>query len=69
MSLPETLRAAFVIARRDFVATVFSKTFLLFLIGPLFPILMAVMFGGIGDRIDAGRAARLRHPGQCLARR
>ena len=31
MTLPETLRAAFVIARRDFTATVFSKTFLLFL--------------------------------------
>jgi ABC-2 type transport system permease protein len=56
MSFPETLRAAFVIARRDFTATVFSKTFLFFLLGPLFPIVMAVMFGGIGERIDAGRA-------------
>ncbi len=55
MRLPETLRAAFVIARRDFTATVFSKTFLLLLIGPLFPILMGVMFGGIGDRIDSAR--------------
>ncbi|MDQ3078579.1 MAG: ABC transporter permease, partial [Pseudomonadota bacterium] len=55
MNLPETIRAAFVIARRDFTATVFSKTFLLFLIGPLFPIIMGVMFGGIGDRIDAAR--------------
>ena len=55
MTLPETIRAAFVIARRDFTATVFSKTFLLFLIGPLFPIVMGVMFGGIGDRIDAAR--------------
>jgi len=56
MTLPETLRAAFVIARRDFTATVFSKTFLLFLLGPLFPVLMGIAFGGIGDRIDAGRA-------------
>ncbi len=55
MTLPETIRAAFVIARRDFTATVFSKTFLLFLIGPLFPIIMVAMFGGIGDRIDAAR--------------
>ncbi|MBA3730183.1 MAG: ABC transporter permease [Sphingomonas sp.] len=55
MTLPETVRAAFVIARRDFTATVFSKTFLFFLIGPLFPILMGVMFGGIGDRIDSAR--------------
>ena len=55
MILPETLRAAFVIARRDFTATVFSKTFLLFLLGPLFPVIMGVMFGGIGNRIDAAR--------------
>ncbi len=55
MTVPETLRAAFVIARRDFTATVLSKTFLLFLLGPLFPIAMAVMFGGIGDRIDSAR--------------
>ena len=57
MTLPETLRAAFVIARRDFTATVFSKTFLLFLLGPLFPVIMAVMFGGIGNRIDSARTA------------
>jgi ABC-2 type transport system permease protein len=42
------LRSAFVIARRDFTATVFSKTFMLFLIGPLFPVLMGVIFGVIG---------------------
>jgi ABC-2 type transport system permease protein len=59
MNLPETIRAAYVIARRDFTATVFSKTFLFFLIGPLFPIIMGVMFGGIGDRIDASRTAPL----------
>ena len=56
MKLPETLRAAFVIARRDFTATVFSKTFLLFLVGPLFPVLMVVAFGGIGEHIDASRS-------------
>ena len=42
------LRSAFVIARRDFTATVFSRAFLLFLIGPLFPVLMGVIFGTIG---------------------
>ena len=41
------IRAAWVIARRDYVATVFSRTFLLFLIGPLMPILFAVLFGAI----------------------
>ncbi|MDQ3144188.1 MAG: ABC transporter permease [Pseudomonadota bacterium] len=54
--MPETLRAAFVIARRDFAATVMSKTFLFFLLGPLFPIVMGVMFGGIGNSIDSAQA-------------
>ena len=45
------LRAALVIARRDYVATVWSRTFILFLIGPLFPIIFGVIFGAIGSRI------------------
>ena len=48
----ELLRSALVIARRDYVATVWSKTFLLFLIGPLFPILFGVVFGSVGAKID-----------------
>lgn len=52
MKLPETIRAAFVIARRDFTATVFSKTFLLFLLGPLFPLFLGVGFVGIGAQVD-----------------
>ena len=57
MMLPEIIRASFVIARRDFTATVFRKTFLLFLVGPLFPVLMGVAFGGMGAKIaeDSGR--------------
>ncbi len=47
----ELFRAAFIIARRDFVATVFSRAFLLFLLGPLFPLVIAVIFGGIGGSI------------------
>jgi ABC-2 type transport system permease protein len=42
------LRSAFVIARRDFTSTVFSRAFLFFLLGPLFPVLMVVIFGTIG---------------------
>ena len=38
MTLRDTLSSAFVIGRRDFTATVFSKTFLLFLLGPLIPV-------------------------------
>jgi ABC-2 type transport system permease protein len=52
MKLPETIRAAFVIARRDFTATVLSKTFLFFLLGPLFPILLGFAFGGIGAQVE-----------------
>src|SRR5258705_13006068 len=45
------LRGAFVIARRDFSATVLSKTFLFFLLGPLFPLLFGGIFSGIGVNI------------------
>jgi ABC-2 type transport system permease protein len=41
----ELVRSAFVIARRDFTATVLSRTFLLFLLGPFFPLLIVVIFG------------------------
>ena len=72
------LRSAFVIARRDFAATVLSKTFIFFLLGPLFPLLLGGVFGGHRRaRRDADRAAgrrgriapqRLR-PAYCGARR
>ena len=45
------LRSAFVIARRDFAATVLSKAFIFFLLAPLFPLLMGGVFGGIGARV------------------
>jgi ABC-2 type transport system permease protein len=45
------IRSAYVIARRDFAATVFSKAFIFFLLGPLFPVLLGAMFGGIGARV------------------
>ena len=53
------LAAAFVIGRRDYSATVLSRSFLLFLLGPLFPVLLGVLFGGIGAGIasDAERSA------------
>ena len=43
--------AAWVIGRRDFMATVWSKAFIFFLIGPLFPVLLGALFGGIGARV------------------
>jgi ABC-2 type transport system permease protein len=45
------LRSAYVIARRDFAATVLSKAFIFFLLGPLFPLLLGGLFGGIGARV------------------
>ena len=39
------IRSAWVIARRDFTATVLSKTFIFFLLGPLFPLLFGGVFG------------------------
>jgi ABC-2 type transport system permease protein len=52
------VRSAFVIARRDFGATVLSKTFIFFLLGPLFPLLLGGVFGGIGARV----ATQTQHP-------
>jgi ABC-2 type transport system permease protein len=46
------LRAALVIARRDYVATVFSKTFLMFLLFPLLPVVAGVGFGALGASQD-----------------
>jgi len=45
------LRSAYVIARRDFSATVLSKAFIFFLLGPPFPLLLGGVFGGIGARV------------------
>nr|WP_276591674.1 ABC transporter permease [Sphingomicrobium nitratireducens] len=45
------MRAALVIARRDYSATVLSKTFLFFLLGPLFPLALGFMFGNLGGKI------------------
>ena len=52
MTANRFLQSAWVVGRRDFVATVFSKTFLLFLIGPLLPLAFGVLFGGIGARAN-----------------
>lgn len=45
------LRAAYVIARRDFTALVFSKAFLFFLIGPLLMFGIAVGAGSLGSEV------------------
>lgn len=47
-----TLAAAFVIARRDFTAILFSRSFIFFLLGPLFPVLVGGLAGGIGQQVE-----------------
>ncbi len=47
-----TLAAAFIIARRDFTAILFSRSFFFFLLGPLFPILVGGLAGGIGQKVQ-----------------
>lgn len=44
-------RSAFVIARRDFSATVLSKTFIFFLLAPMFPLLFGGVFSGISAKV------------------
>jgi ABC-2 type transport system permease protein len=53
----ETIRAAFVIGRRDFTAIIFSKAFFFFLLGPLFPLLVGGAAGSLGGQVaqDIGK--------------
>ncbi len=44
--------AARVVARRDFHAILFSRAFFFFLLGPLFPILIGALAGGIGGQVQ-----------------
>lgn len=44
--------AAWVIARRDFKAILFSRAFFFFLLGPLFPIIVGALAGGIGGQVQ-----------------
>jgi ABC-2 type transport system permease protein len=46
------LSAAMVVARRDFTAILFSRSFFFFLLGPLFPVLVGAMAGGVGAKVQ-----------------
>ncbi len=48
-----TFAAAFIVARRDFTAILLSRSFIFFLLGPLFPVLVGGFAGGIGQRVQA----------------
>ena len=66
-------QAAFVIARRDFVAVLFSRAFIFFLLGPLFPLVVGALAGGIGQQVadqgapDIGIAMQARDVDAMLA--
>lgn len=47
----EIIRAAWVIGRRDFTAIIYSKAFIFFLLGPLFPVLVGVAAGSVSGEI------------------
>lgn len=49
-------KAAWVIARRDFTAILFSRAFIFFLLGPLFPLAVGALAGGIGQRVESTTA-------------
>jgi len=55
--MKETLRASFVIGRRDFTAIIFSKSFFFFLLGPLFPLVVGIIAGSLGEEIRENREA------------
>ena len=69
-----TLEAAWVIARRDFVAVLFSRAFLFFLLGPLFPVFVGGLAGSIGGQVqreavsvDVGLAMSAEHNAAMIA--
>lgn len=47
-----TVSAALVMARRDFTAILFGRSFIFFLLAPFFPVVIAVIAGGIGDKVQ-----------------
>jgi ABC-2 type transport system permease protein len=51
------LAAAWVVARRDFTAILFSRAFVFFLLGPLFPLAVGALAGGIGQRVESAAVA------------
>ncbi len=48
--------AAWVVARRDFMTILFSRAFIFFLLGPLFPLVVGALAGGIGQRVESAAA-------------
>lgn len=50
-------RAAWVVARRDFSAILLSRAFIFFLLGPLFPVAVMALAGGVGAQVQSEASA------------
>ena len=48
-----TWQAAMIVARRDFSAILYSRSFLFFLLGPLFPVIVGMAAGSVGHKVEA----------------
>lgn len=51
------IRAAGVVARRDFFAVLLSRAFLFFLLGPLFPLIVGALAGGVTQKVASSAEA------------
>ncbi len=51
-----TLAAALVMARRDFTAILLSRSFVFFLLAPFFPVVIFLVVGGIGQKVQQDTA-------------
>jgi ABC-2 type transport system permease protein len=51
-----TFAAALVIARRDFTAILFGRSFIFFLLAPFFPVVIFIIAGGIGQKVQQNTA-------------
>lgn len=47
-----TFAAALVVARRDFTAILFGRSFIFFLLAPFFPVVVGLMAGGLGQKVQ-----------------
>ncbi|WP_343609074.1 ABC transporter permease [Novosphingobium sp.] len=54
------LSAALVVARRDFMAVLWSRSFIFFLVGPLFPLIVGALAGSVTNHVETSDAGNPR---------
>jgi uncharacterized membrane protein YfcA len=60
------LGAAWVVARRDFVAILFSRSFIFFLLGPLFPLVVGALAGATASSHISSAVPKIAFLGYCI---